>query len=266
MTSNLGAIEHVTTNHGDPFNWFVNPNNQASSHFWISDDGELEQMVDTDYASWAQAGGNYQYVSVETSGVPEVPLTPAQVDTFARLYAWGHNVHGWPLQMANMPGQRGLGWHGMGGDRWGGHYGCPGVPRMAQRALVLTKAQSILRDPSIKGKTITPIDGQEVTVASVCRRGDGRIDKLTILRDRTLEQVWGTDWMKIQDRSIDPSQIVNLSGVCYAITANFWLPDYSMYIVGVIGNAGVEYFKNWHTAPGAWTDWIKSPYVVAPLT
>lgn len=143
LTAQLGAVMHVTTNHGDPYNYFDDPNHAASSHFWIADDGSLKQYVDTDFASWAQAGGNHEYVSVETSGTPDQPMTSQQVATFAELYHWGHHQHGWPYQLADTPGTSGLGWHGMGGAAWGGHFDCPGDLRKAQRGQVIDRASQL---------------------------------------------------------------------------------------------------------------------------
>lgn len=148
MISHLGAVVHVTTNHADPFGFFSNPRNQASSHFWISDTGALEQMVDTSYASWAQAAGNSQYVSVEVSGTVDQPMNGAQIQTFARLYAWGMGTYGWPAVLAEQPGQRGLIWHGAGGMAWGGHLECPGALRKSQRLTIVQKASGHVTAPA----------------------------------------------------------------------------------------------------------------------
>lgn len=144
MSAHLGLILHVTTNHFDPGPYFSDPSHQASSTWWISDQGALYEYVDADLRAWAQADGNSTYNSVETSGTPDQPLTPAQVETCAQLYAWGARQFGWPLQLAEQPGERGFGWHGMGGQAWGGHFSCPGDPRKAQRHGILERAAAIM--------------------------------------------------------------------------------------------------------------------------
>ena len=137
---------HVTAGEGDPYNEFANPNNQVSSHFGIGNgqggmaDGLIEQYVDTGYASWAQAAGNNNYLSVETEGMPTDPLTPAQVESFGKLMVWMQQTHGVPLIITDRPGNRGLITHGDGGLAWGGHLGCPGPIRSAQRADILSAA------------------------------------------------------------------------------------------------------------------------------
>lgn len=142
----LGVVEHVTAGEGDPYNEFANPANQVSSHFGIGNgqggmaDGLIEQYVDTAFDSWAQAAGNSTYLSVETEGVPGDPLTPAQVASFGRIMAWAAQNYGVPLVVTDTPGQRGLIGHGDGGQAWGGHLGCPGPARLAQRPAILAAA------------------------------------------------------------------------------------------------------------------------------
>jgi hypothetical protein len=143
----LGVVIHVTAGEGDPYNEFANPANQVSSHFGIGNgqggmaDGALEQYVDTSLESWAQAAGNFNYISVETEGEPTDPLTQAQMVTFANLYGWLHTTHGIPLAITDTVGQAGFITHGDGGAAWGGHLGCPGPARTAQRQEILDLAQ-----------------------------------------------------------------------------------------------------------------------------
>lgn len=149
MATHLGVVIHVTAGEGDPFNEFANPANQVSSHFGIGNgqggmlDGSLEQYVDTDLDSWAQAAGNGSYVSVETEGEPTELLTPAQVATFGRLMAWLHQVHGVLLSITDTPGAPGFITHGDGGASWGGHEGCPGPLRSAQRQAIIAAAGTV---------------------------------------------------------------------------------------------------------------------------
>lgn len=118
--------------------WFHNPAAQASAHFGIGKDGTLHQWVDTDDRAWAEAAGNPYWWSVETEGVHTEPMTAPQVATLARLYAWLATLPDRiPVQLAETIDGHGLGWHGMGGQQWGGHLDCPGDLRRAQRATAL---------------------------------------------------------------------------------------------------------------------------------
>ena len=139
-SSHMGLVVHITTNDFDPYGFFNNPNNQASSNYWVAADGAVSEYVDPDLSAWAQANGNGSFVSVETSGKPGTPMTDAQVTAVAALYAWGHATYGWPLQLTNSPNTPGLGWHGMGGAAWGGHFDCCGDARRAQLPTVLARA------------------------------------------------------------------------------------------------------------------------------
>jgi hypothetical protein len=154
MSKHIGVVIHVTAGEGDPFNEFANPNNQVSSHFGIGNgqggmaDGQLEQYVDTLYQSWAQVAGNSTYISVETEGEPTDPLTLAQVATFARLYAWiVQQYPGIPMVVVDTPGMPGFITHGDGGPAWGGHTGCPGPQRSAERQGILNLAKQDLGQP-----------------------------------------------------------------------------------------------------------------------
>lgn len=144
-----GLCLHVQDDNTSPYGWFNQPSSQASSDFWVSKTGVIEQYVNTgvDYA-WAQAAGNPYYASVETEGHPNEPLTAAQVEGVARIYAWGHAEFGWPLIVVDSTTAHGLTWHGVGGRSWGGHTGCPGDLRKAQRADIMTLAKELVAPPA----------------------------------------------------------------------------------------------------------------------
>jgi len=152
----LGLILHVQAGNNALSGWFNNPAAQASSTWWAGKAGGREQYGNPDADKfWAQSAGNATYHSVETEGYPNEPLTPQQIETVATIYAWGHARYGWPFQLAEKPGDKGLGWHGMGGSAWGGHTGCPGDLRKAQRPAILARAKQIA------GATTTPAATKE---------------------------------------------------------------------------------------------------------
>jgi hypothetical protein len=140
-----GLVLHVQAGNGLLTGWFDNPESRASSTWQALKKGDLYQFGDPDRdRMWAQADGNYSWASVETEGYPNEPLNAAQIDAVARIYAAGHLSEGWPFRLAEKPTDRGLGWHGMGGTAWGGHTGCPGDIRKAQRADILARAQQLI--------------------------------------------------------------------------------------------------------------------------
>lgn len=153
MRSYLGAVLHVNDSQGDQvtsingdslFAWITEIGPGAMScHFQVSQTGGIEQYIDTRYSSWCQGAGNNDYLSIETEGLVTDPLTPAQVSAVGRIMAFLHVQHGIPLQVADHPGERGIGWHGMGAPTWG-HPACPGDPRKAQRRQILDVAAGLL--------------------------------------------------------------------------------------------------------------------------
>ncbi|MFD9517075.1 N-acetylmuramoyl-L-alanine amidase [Streptomyces sp. NPDC059979] len=135
-----GLVLHVQEGENSLHDRFSDPAVESSSHFWVSQSGEIEQYVSAHDRAWAQSAGNPSWLSVETSGFAHRPLTAQQVDSVARIYAWGMAQHGWPLEPASTPLGRGFGIHSMGGRAWGGH-ACPGPLRSAQTGEILSAAR-----------------------------------------------------------------------------------------------------------------------------
>lgn len=169
MSRSLGLILHVQAGNNSPHGWFSRPATDASSHWWVSSDGQLEQYVDAGRASWAQAGGNTTYHSVETEGWPHEPLTAAQEATLARLYRWGHERYGWPYELAERPGEHGFGWHGMGGTGWGNHPSCPGGLRKGRRSAILKLAEGNVAAAAAVPKPKTPAWPKSIRYISLTR-------------------------------------------------------------------------------------------------
>jgi hypothetical protein len=145
-----GVIEHVALSTGSLYNYFAGASPKVSSHLWIALDGTVEQYVPLTHQSYAQAAGNPLYVSIETAGFPDEPLTAAQVESFARFYYWGMWYEGWPCLLADQPGAKGLGTHSMGGALYGGH-ACPGDIRAAQRLTILVRVSALIQEANDMG-------------------------------------------------------------------------------------------------------------------
>ncbi|CAM5654882.1 hypothetical protein GCM10010343_34710 [Streptomyces avidinii] len=143
LTEMRGLILHVQEGENSLHERFSDPAVKSSSHFWVSQSGEIEQYVSASDRAWAQGTGNPLWLSVETSGFARRPLTAQQVEAVARIYTWGVAQHGWRLEQASTPLGRGFGIHSMGGRAWGGH-SCPGPLRAAQTGEVLSTALRML--------------------------------------------------------------------------------------------------------------------------
>lgn len=146
MVEVRGLVLHIAEgSYQGTISWQKNSVSDVSSHFIFGlNEGERAQMLDTNTTAWTQAAGNGHWVSVENAGFHYDQFTPAQVEANAQLYAWLHQVYNIPMQLTDSPSGTGLGWHGMGGASWGGHYDCPGPANVALRSTILARAQDIL--------------------------------------------------------------------------------------------------------------------------
>lgn len=116
--------------------------NEVSSHFITGrNSGELCQMVDTSDEAWTQAAGNPYSLSSENAGFSGDTLTDWQIEKNAQLYARAHkdNPKTLPLRLMQGPDEAGLGYHALGGDIWGGHFDCPGIPIVDQLPMILDR-------------------------------------------------------------------------------------------------------------------------------
>jgi len=145
MQDVLGVILHIQQgNQAGSIAWCKNPAAQVSAHFFAAKNGTLQQLVDTADRAWAEAAGNSNYLSIECEGYSGQDLTAGQIQACAKVVAKAHEEYGVQLFSIDRPGLRGLGWHGMGGQAWGGHPDCPGDPVKALRPVILGHAALIL--------------------------------------------------------------------------------------------------------------------------
>jgi hypothetical protein len=151
-----GMVVHIAEGtYEGTISWQHNASSDVSSHFVVAKDGRAAQMVDTDDIAWTQRAGNGHWLSIENEGRTPGALTAAQVETNAQLLARGHQVYGYPLQIATSPDGRGLGHHSMGtngrsvstdtwtGPTWG-HEQCPGPAIIAQKPAIVARARAII--------------------------------------------------------------------------------------------------------------------------
>src|SRR5581483_4642088 len=87
---------------------------------------------------------------------PSNPFTQPQINRIAQVLELTSRVGNFPLQLTSSPSGEGLGWHGMGGEAWGGHLNCPGNVRRGQCPGILEVARAIRAgtpEPSVKSWT-----------------------------------------------------------------------------------------------------------------
>lgn len=146
------------------FNFF-NVRGRATAHFYIAQDGSVEQYIDTGFHSTANLDGNRDSITVQSQDIGDhfpdwdteagdIPAwTVEQVEAIAALAAWAHEVHGLSLRAlpSSRPGTRGIGYHRQGidpwrvagGESWSAAEGrvCPGDRRIAQIPHIITRAK-----------------------------------------------------------------------------------------------------------------------------
>ncbi|HKY59220.1 MAG TPA: N-acetylmuramoyl-L-alanine amidase [Aeromicrobium sp.] len=139
-----------------------------AAHFSVKLDGTILQSRDTRYRSAANLEGNHRIIAIENEdAAKDIPLTPEQVVSNARILAWVHKTHGTPLQLApnSRSTSRGLGYHRQGidgnfggyaypgrvsgGEHWSEAFGkvCPRDKRIAQVPEILRRAKLIANPP-----------------------------------------------------------------------------------------------------------------------
>lgn len=115
---------HVQAGNGSLYGFFNAPN-RASSHFWVSKKGAVEQYVDTKYRAEADLDGNDATISIETEGgtgstADSDPWTDAQIEALVPLIEWIMDTHKIPKVLAESAHtnstSRGLSWHRLGID------------------------------------------------------------------------------------------------------------------------------------------------------
>jgi hypothetical protein len=126
---------------------FQDPNSQVSAFFSVGEDGAAHQYVPVGhgYVAWAQRDGNASWRSCECEDKTntQVPMSAAQLTTFAQILEACATYDEFPLQITDDVHGTGLITHGDGGVAWGDHPDCPGSVRKAQRPQVIALAQAI---------------------------------------------------------------------------------------------------------------------------
>lgn len=153
------------------------------SHFYVREDGAVEQMQDTAYRSACDLDGNPDTISIESwDGRRVVEWTPAQVASLVKLIRWILATHpSIPAKLAtsNLRGweSRGLSYHSLGSPglaKYSRAAGgllyttargkvCPGAPRIQQIPGIYAAATSqVLPAPSTPAPTPTPVPKEDI--------------------------------------------------------------------------------------------------------
>lgn len=170
-----GMVLHIAQGtYQGTIGWEHNPAAQVSSYFVVGPEGQITQLVDLANKAWTESNGNDHWIGVEFAGFVPQALTPAQVEAAAQILVWLHAVYLVPIQATDDPvNGHGLGWHGMGGASWGGHFGCPGPAIVAQRPQILARALALANPKDIVMPQYAPALNLEPIVSSLDDRHNG---------------------------------------------------------------------------------------------
>lgn len=219
---------HTQAGNGSLFNFFNGPG-KASSVFWVSKTGLVEQYMDSDMQAEADLDGNDATVSIETEGGTE-PWTPEQLASIIALVRWLCDVYNLPKRLATSSKigeeSRGISWHRLGIDgnfpalpsryagrkqRGGGmHYSratgkvCPGDARIDQ--IFDAVLPGVLGDPGPVPQPVPPIPAPDARP----RNADG---SLTLVPDGSRGPATIGRWQEVMGTTIDfklsrPSSVV----------------------------------------------------------
>lgn len=160
MKEHRGLVVHIAEGTFEgTISWQKGAANEVSSHFVVDTDGSIAQVVDTEVTAWTQRAGNGRWLSVENAGHTPHPLTDAQIEANARIFAAAHLTYRVPLQIATSPDGKGLGHHSMGAENgvdWG-HSHCPGPAIIAQKPAILARAIQIVEGDDVTKDDIAAI-------------------------------------------------------------------------------------------------------------
>jgi hypothetical protein len=169
ISTNLGLVLHHAVMNGSGWSFFNSPSAGVSAHFWVLQNGTIEQYVDTNVVAWHGRNLNSRYVGVETEGCARAPhadaMSEAMVNALARLYAEGMRRHGWANALAGRDGDRGFGFHRMAVST-----ACPCDIRLNRRAEILRLAAGGAPAPGPTPPTPTPEDDLTPDQDSILRQ------------------------------------------------------------------------------------------------
>lgn len=130
-------ILHSAAGRGSLRDWFDNDGVTLESHFWVSDDGVIEQYMDTTVRADANRNANGFAISIESESSRDATerWTPEAAAAIIRLCDWLCDTHKIPRVQCPRWDGSGIGWHTMWGSpsQWTPvAKSCPGVRRIPQ--------------------------------------------------------------------------------------------------------------------------------------
>ncbi|WP_116051670.1 peptidoglycan recognition protein family protein [Amycolatopsis palatopharyngis] len=130
------VILHTAWSGASSLYGFFQNNSNLESHFYVANDGTIEQYMDTGIRADANKNANGFAVSIETQDDRAIKSwNSAQLDALVRLVKWICDTHDIPKRRIESAYGSGIGWHvqfGAPGPWTPSAKTCPGGPRIEQ--------------------------------------------------------------------------------------------------------------------------------------
>lgn len=173
------VILHSAAGRGSLYGFFKSSSN-LESHFWVGEDGTIEQYMDTARRADANLKANGFAVSVETESSPQAleRWSPAAATSLVRLIGWLCDTHSIPRRQIPSWDGSGIGWHRMFGapGPWTPvAKSCPGPARVDQARTEIIPAVAGDTTPPPKGWLMALTDQQQKDLYDAVMRLDKRL-------------------------------------------------------------------------------------------
>lgn len=164
------VILHSAAGRGSLHQFFLKSSN-LESHFWVAEDGRIEQYIDTAVRADANLKANSFAVSIETESSPQATERwgPAQAAAIVKLLGWICDEHRIPKRLVPSWDGSGIGYHiqfGAPGPWTPVNKSCPGPARIeqARNEIIPTVARGGVAPQPPKNP-----DPQELTMADITK-------------------------------------------------------------------------------------------------
>jgi hypothetical protein len=209
--------------------YFGLPSVKVESHFYVQEDGGVEQYLDTLVRADANYQANPRAISIETwdGGNPDrTPWNSAQLATLADLVRWCASVHDIPLRRCPSWTSSGVGYHSLFPQWSPVKKTCPGLARRPQ-------VDGVIRAASSSPVTPTPTPPEEDIVASLDdlakalaaqeKRIFAEIERVRVKQYTDLKN-YMTNWVGLYGKNIPvPAEIGVKDPKISGLTAFSWL-------------------------------------------
>jgi hypothetical protein len=189
------AVSSATSMHD-----FFEVDGRATPHFYVNEQGVIEQYIDTGFRATACLDGNDDCIAVESwdgGGIRD--WTADQVEACAKIAVFCKTEHNIPLDRlpSSKPGSQGVGWHRLGidgnfdqppgqllggrvdgGEHWSESFGklCPGDPKIHGVVdKIIPRARQLLADRNemqLSDDLYPADDHNDTTIGDALRRAD----------------------------------------------------------------------------------------------